>query len=145
MLSHQLCFGTCFYFLSTAVGEIMAVDGRFLDLSTNVMMHVEAIIVTTLITTARVYKRQTQQVLPAECYLLCGKCIILRSRCLHLARLANQYIYPEQTNLSSSQRMAAGMQHYADRTATSALPTRIVKSASRSISILQVQKRKMVQ
>jgi hypothetical protein len=144
MFSHQLCFGTCFYFLSTAVGEIIAVDKRFLDLSTNVMMHVEAIIVTTLITTARVYKRQTQQVLPAECYLLCGKCIILRSRCLHLARLANQYIYPEQTKLSSSQRMTAG-QHYADRTAASALPTRIVKSVFQSISILQVQKRKMVQ
>ena len=43
--------------LSTAVDKIMVVDGRFLDLSTNVMVHVEAIIVTTLIATARVYKR----------------------------------------------------------------------------------------
>ena len=80
-LSHRLCFGTCFYFLSTAVGEIIAVDKRFLDLSTNVMMHVEAIIVTTLITTARVYKR-TEQPLPAECYEPCSKCITPRSHCL---------------------------------------------------------------
>jgi hypothetical protein len=76
--------------LSTAVGEIMAVDGRFLDLSTNVMVHVEAIIVTTLITTARVYKRQIQ--LPAVCYAFCGKCIIPRSHYLHLTRLADQYM-----------------------------------------------------
>jgi hypothetical protein len=67
--------------LSTAVGEIMAVDGRFLDLSTNVMVHVEAIIVTTLITTARVYKR-TKQPLPAEYYEPCSKCITPRSHCL---------------------------------------------------------------
>src|SRR5271170_2251667 len=78
--------------LFTAVGEIMAVDGRFLDPSTNVMVHVEAIIVTTLITTARVYKRQTQQALPAACYEFCGKCTIPRSHRLYSARLADQYM-----------------------------------------------------
>jgi hypothetical protein len=78
--------------LSTAVGGIMAVDGRFLDLSTNAVVHVEAILVTTLITTARVYKRQTQQALPSACYQDCSKCIIPRSHCLHSARLANQYM-----------------------------------------------------
>jgi hypothetical protein len=78
--------------LSTAVGEIMAVDGRFSDLSTNVMVHVEAAIVTTLITIARAYKRQTHEVLPAACYAECGKCITPRSHCLQSARLANQYM-----------------------------------------------------
>jgi hypothetical protein len=78
--------------LSTAVGEIMAADGRFSELSTNVMVHVEAVIVTTLITIARVYKRQTHEVLPAACYAGCGKCITPRSHCLQSARLANQYM-----------------------------------------------------
>src|SRR5437763_11404088 len=77
--------------LSTAVGEIMAVDRRFSDLSTNVTMaHVEAIIITTLITTARVDKRQIAVPLPQVCYEDCSKYIISRSHCLHLLRLANQ-------------------------------------------------------
>jgi hypothetical protein len=61
--------------LSITVGEVMAVDGRFLDLSTKVMLQVEAIIVTTLITTARVYKRDIKP-LPEVCYDSCSKCII---------------------------------------------------------------------
>jgi hypothetical protein len=75
--------------LSTVVGEIMAVDGRLLDLSTNVTVHVEAIIVTTLITTARVYKRQTQQSFPQECYEDCSKYIIPKSHYSHLVRLVD--------------------------------------------------------
>jgi hypothetical protein len=71
--------------LSAAVGETMAVDERFLDLLTNVVVHVEAIIVTTLITTARVYKREDQP-LPSKCFGFCGKCIIPRSHCLHSAK-----------------------------------------------------------
>ena len=60
--------------LSTAVGEIMAVDRRFSDLSTNVTMaNVEAIIITTLITTARVDKRQIVVPLPEVCYENCSK------------------------------------------------------------------------
>jgi hypothetical protein len=54
------------------------------------MAHVEAIIVTTLITTARVYKRETQAVLPSVCFEDCSKYIIPRCHCLHLARLADQ-------------------------------------------------------
>jgi hypothetical protein len=51
----------------------MAVDRRFLDLSTNVMVEVEAIIITTLITTAQIYKRQIISPLPQVCFEDCRK------------------------------------------------------------------------
>ena len=122
--------------LSTAVGEVMAMDGRFLDLSANVMVHVEAIIVTTLITTARVYKRESP-LLPALCYEHCSKYAILRSRYLHLSRLANQCL--EQTRLSTSQRPMARFQQYAG---LSALLSKIVRGAFQLI--LQIQEWKLV-
>src|SRR5437762_13607932 len=59
------------------------------------MMHVEAIIITTLITTAQIDKRQIIAPLPDICYEDCSKYIISRNRCLHILRLANQYTISE--------------------------------------------------
>jgi hypothetical protein len=78
---------TLLLLLSFAAGAMMVVDGRSLALLTDGTVHLEAKIITTLIATTQVHKRQTTLDFPDQCYDICSKLSILREQTLELTWL----------------------------------------------------------